>query len=217
MKAHKKTAAALALFSAFALFAAPVPTSGAESPPPPCPCQRARAAFHIDESLRPVQLAVNTHRFVDYEEGDALLRYSRSIVSFVGSPAELHVEALQKALWDYSSEAAEKQQKRRETLLPRARGERAEKRAAGATSFYAYLDMNDVLVRRADTLAVSLLETGYNYEGGVHGMSGVFGRNFDAKTGRALALSDVIVDKGKLAAVIASRCGIADKCGANRP
>ena len=62
--------------------------------------------------------------------------------------------------------------------------------------------MNDVFVRRADTLAVSLLEYSTNYEGGVHGMSGVSGRTFDSKTGRELSLSDVCPNPVQLAGVI---------------
>jgi hypothetical protein len=51
-------------------------------------------------------------------------------------------------------------------------------------------------------MTVSLLEYSVNYEGGVHGMSGVRGRNFDSKTGRELALPDICPDLSKLAEVI---------------
>ena len=124
------------------------------------------------------------------------------MVVFTGSAAVEGVEELQKALWRYNDETANQAQKNRERLLPRAEGDRAERRASGAKKFPAYQDMNDILVRRADTLAVSLLEDGHNYEGGVHGMFGVFGRNFDAKTGQELSLSDVCPDLPTLAGVI---------------
>ena len=161
-----------------------------------------RAASHIDESIRPIQLAVHTHKIIDADEQGVLLRSSVPMVVFTGSAAAEGVEELQKALWRYNDETANQAQKNRERLLPRAEGDRAERRASGAKNFPAYQDMNDILVRRADTLAVSLLEDGHNYEGGVHGMFGVRGRNFDSKTGQELSLSDVCPDLPELAEVI---------------
>ena len=160
------------------------------------------AASHIDESIRPIQLAVNNHRMLDADEQGELLRSSETMVVFTGSAVAEGVEELQKALWAYNKENAEQRAKFRAKLVEQAKADRAERQAAGATSFPAYQDLNDVFIRRADTLTVSLLEYSVNYEGGVHGMSGVRGRNFDSKTGRELALSDVCPDLPKLAEII---------------
>lgn len=57
-------------------------------------------------------------------------------------------------------------------------------------------------VRRADTLVTSILYFGYEYMGGAHGNYYYFGKNYDTKTGKELTLSDVIVDKEKLAEAV---------------
>ena len=161
-----------------------------------------QAESHIDESIRPFQLAVHNHRMVDADEEGVLLRSSETMVVFTGSAAAEGAEELQKALWAYNKAVAEQGAKFREKLVIQAKQDRAERKAAGATVFPAYEDMNDVFIRRADTLAVSLLEYHRNYEGGVHGISGVSGQNFDSKTGQVLSLSDVCLDLHELAEVI---------------
>lgn len=197
MKNRKKTAAALALFSALTLLAAPA--CGEGRPFPPCPCESFRAALCIDESLRPVRLAVNTQRFVDYDEGEEVLRSSRTIVSFTGAPAEFNGEALQSALWDYSTHETEEHQRIRDNLIDLA----LEVREKGAKVDSCSRHLTDVFIRRADTAVVSLLETSYDFRvGAVHGISGVSGRNFDARTGEELTMDDVFTDKLKLADVI---------------
>lgn len=171
-------------------------------PPVVAPAAVCQAVSHIDESIRPIQLAVNNHRMMDADEEGELLRSSETMVVFTGSAVAEGVEELQKALWTYNKEVAEQGVKFREKLVAQAKQDRAERKAAGATSFSAYEDMNDVFIRRADTLAVSILESSRNYEGGVHGMFGVSGKNFDSKTGQELSLSDVCPDLPQLAGVI---------------
>ena len=190
---------ALAAMAAFTLGAG-LPAQSL--PPVVAPVSVCEAASHIDESIRPIQLAVNKHRMLDADEQGQLLRSSETMVVVTGSAVAEGVEELQKALWAYNRENAEQRVKFRAKLVGQAKADRAERQAAGATTFSAYQDMNDVFIRRADTMAVSLLEYSVNYEGGVHGMSGVRGRNFDSKTGRELALPDVCPDLPKLAEVI---------------
>ena len=194
--------------SRFAVLAAVMVSLGAGLPaphwlPPAAPFAAVcEAASHIDESIRPIQLAVNNHRMIDADGQGELLRSSETMVVFTGSAASEGVEELQKALWAYNKETAEQRAKFRAKLVAQAKADRAERQASGATVFPAYQDMNDVFIRRADTLAVSLLEWSFNYEGGVHGMSGVRGRNFDSKTGQELLLSDVCPALPQLAGVI---------------
>ena len=190
---------ALTAMAAFTLGAG-LPTQSL--PPVVAPVSVCEAASHIDESIRPIQLAVNNHRMLDADAQGMLLRSSETMVVFTGSAVAEGVEELQKALWAYNKENAEQRVKFRAKLVEQAKADRAERQAAGATTFSAYQDMNDVFIRRADTMAVSLLEYSVNYEGGVHGMSGVRGRNFDSKTGQELVLSDVCPDLPKLAEVI---------------
>ena len=50
---------------------------------------------------------------------------------------------------------------------------------------------SDLYVRRADEKVLSLLEFTASYEGGVHGMYGYFGYNFDSRTGEKLTLEEL--------------------------
>ena len=56
----------------------------------------------------------------------------------------------------------------------------------------------DVSVRRADSVVLSLLYDGYTYLGGAHGMEYYWAKNFDVKTGKELLLSDVVNDMSLL-------------------
>ena len=73
--------------------------AGLPALPPVAPfaavCQ---AASHIDESIRPFQLAVHNHRMVDADEEGVLLRSSEIMVVLTGSASAEGLEELQKAL-----------------------------------------------------------------------------------------------------------------------
>ena len=161
------------------------------------------AASYADESLRPVQLAVSTHHETDRDKEGELLHSSHTIVTLAGAGED--TVALQEALWAYSKAVVERRQQLREDMLARAIEDRAERKAYGSSSFIPHETLSDVYVRRADTLAVSLLEYGEGCEGGAHNIYGVMGRNWDAKTGRELALGDVFTDKKALMAAIENR------------
>ena len=60
-------------------------------------------------------------------------------------------------------------------------------------------------VQRMDTYAVSILESHAAYTGGHRGRFGIFGRNYDTRSGTELALDDVFTDAGALAGLIAGR------------
>ena len=197
-----KMKAAAAVLAAFSLCAAPVPFPSAAPILPPAVCE---AASYIDESIRPIQVNVHTHCTVDRDKDGELLRTSVTRVSFVGSETGEIDKALGAALWKYNDEEEQRAQSAREKMLGIAKTDRAERRAASSNFFPAYENINDIFVRRADTLAVSLLESRQSYEGGAHGMYGVVGRNFDAKTGRELTLDDVFTDMNELAGAIAAQ------------
>ncbi|MBQ8699891.1 MAG: DUF3298 domain-containing protein [Schwartzia sp.] len=163
------------------------------------------AASYIDESIRPIQVNVHTHYTVDRDNDGVLLRTSLTRVSFVGSQTGEVDKALGPVLWKYNDEKEQRAQNTREKMLGFAKQDRAERRAAGANFFPEYENVTDIFVRRADTLALSLLECSQSYEGGVHGMYGVVGRNFDAESGRELTLDDVFTDRNELAGAIAAQ------------
>ena len=58
-------------------------------------------------------------------------------------------------------------------------------------AFHSFYDKSDLIVRRADSVVLSLLDISEDYLGGVHGMYGYFGVNFDSETGKRLQISDV--------------------------
>ncbi len=62
-------------------------------------------------------------------------------------------------------------------------------------------------VRRADSLAVSFVESCAAYGGGMRGRFGIYGKTYDTATGRALAFDDVFADREQLAREIAYRMG----------
>jgi hypothetical protein len=62
---------------------------------------------------------------------------------------------------------------------------------------------SDLYVRRADEKVLSLLELSSSYEGGVHGMYGFSGYNFDSRTGEKLTLDSVFRNTEDLPGLIA--------------
>ena len=162
----------------------------------------AEADLRVDASIKPVQLAVGGHTILDSDAKNDLLISSHTIVSLVGSGKDLGVEGLQKALWDYSDKAIQLHQDIRTKMIPQAMEDRDERLKGGGTFFPTFESKHDVYIRRADTLATSLLEYSSSYEGGAHGMYGVWGRNFDSKTGKELELMDVFKDANILIGAI---------------
>lgn len=161
------------------------------------------AAGYVDDTLVPVQLAVNKHFTIDRDAEGELLRSSRTIVSLVSYGEGL--ENLQQAMWQYNKEKEGINYKLHDEMLAAAAADRRERKADGSISFVPHESLSDVYVRRADTLAVSLMEYGESYEGGVHGLYGINGRSFDTGTGKELTLDDVFTDRKALMSAIENR------------
>ena len=71
----------------------------------------------------------------------------------------------------------------------------AERKESGyADSFGGYSSESDLIVKRADALVLSFLETNWTYTGGAHGGQNYHGVNFDASTGERLSLHQVFPD-----------------------
>ena len=69
--------------------------------------------------------------------------------------------------------------------------------------FYGpYTSEAEFHVVRADDKAVGIVEEGYSYCGGAHGIYYSGGWNFDTKTGKKLDIKDVVTDTGKLADIV---------------
>ena len=72
-------------------------------------------------------------------------------------------------------------------------------------AFRQFYDKSDIIIRRADSMVLSLIENGEDYMGGAHGMYGYFGVNFDTATGKRLHISDVCTDAEMLLNAIMTR------------
>ena len=172
-----------------AVLALSVPASFAECAP-----------AYADSSLRHLSLAVRMQCFSDGDEEGELLRAQWTQVDFLGDKAAF--KNIAKALSDYNKQEGRSNRDIRKQMLVAAKQERNERKKAGAASFYPYEHTEDICFRRTDSLAVSFLENKLSYEGGVHGMYGVIGRNFDARTGKELQIEDVITDRKGLAEAV---------------
>lgn len=197
---HYLKSTGLALTLGVALALSPAPYFGADALATFAACE---GASYADQSLRPLQLSARTYHYVDEDEEGVLLRTSCTLPDFKIGPQE--VPALQQALRDYTVEKATTHDQLRQEMLRNAKAFREEMKAANAGSFPAHESNAHLYVRRADTLVVSLLEFGSGYYGGAHDMYGVFGRNFDSRTGKELTLDDVFADQKALAAAIIKR------------
>lgn len=71
--------------------------------------------------------------------------------------------------------------------------------------YFPYYVDRDMLVRRADSLVLSLSIPYSNYSGGAHGWSGDFPRSFDSKTGKEIKFNDIVKDIDKMYDYITER------------
>ncbi|WP_027407618.1 RsiV family protein [Anaerovibrio sp. RM50] len=160
------------------------------------------AEIPVDRSIQPVQLSVNTRYFWDGDKEDDLLWSSKTLVSMVGSGKEKGVTGLQDRLWQYGKDVDKQYKDIRASMLDAAKQEKALRKEYQPYTFYPFEHSTDVYIRRADTVAASLLEFSHSYEGGVHGMYGVRGKNYDSKSGKELSLTDVFTDANMLVGAI---------------
>lgn len=103
---------------------------------------------------------------------------------------------LSKTLDDYSKDA-EKTAKDEIELLVEAYNDYYEYAEEWERQEYAlYMEETcEAFVMRADSNVVSVCASYYEYWGGVHGMYGLYGQNYDTKTGRIIKFSEVITDE----------------------
>ena len=76
--------------------------------------------------------------------------------------------------------------------------------AEGYEFYGPYVSEDEMYITRADDKALSAVTGNYWYSGGAHGMSGYSAVNFDTKTGRKLAIEDVIADTNALPNALAT-------------
>ena len=82
----------------------------------------------------------------------------------------------------------------------------AQRKESGyASSFGGHTNERDLIVKRADALVLSFLETQWFYTGGAHGGQNFKGVNFDASTGERLSLHQVFPDGEQLVETIIAK------------
>ena len=190
-----------AVLAAASIFAAPAPTSAATENQPPCPCEIARAALHIDESLRPIQPTVTIYDCVDTDgDGGELLRTRWNIIDVAGKPEEF--SALKDALRQYNEETECLAVETRKQMTGLATAFQDELRRKGSSPVYPLCRQTDVFIRRADALAFSFVKNTWSDEGYGHSGYRADAATFDAHTGKRLSVSDVFTDLGELAGAI---------------
>ena len=203
MKKTKLFVAALA--AAFAFTAAPVFDTGAAGADGvmgkngTAGIGFARPAFaqgngaDYQPGLHYIPLQTRTEHLVESDDKGDLLRSRWTGVRVTGPvPFEPNIN---KALDAYTANEGKQSAASRRKLLGDARRDRSERMKYGAPSFPAFENFGDIYVRRADSLAVSLLEFNYSYMGGAHGMYGFIGKTFDTYTGQEMQLTDVFTSQ----------------------
>ena len=75
----------------------------------------------------------------------------------------------------------------------------------GSGSFYPFSGDSKLSVQRGDNLIVSVREDFNEYSGGVHGMYGTIGMNYDSVTGEELLITDVLTDISSLPAMLSEK------------
>ena len=145
--------------------------------------------FNTHSDAKAVQPLFGLSKFVSTEADDLLLQ-SWAKLQMSDEAAKMYPN-LSKAIDKYNTEehdkAMERQRKYHEEAL-------SLKQEMPPDAFHQFYDKSDLIVRRADSTVLSLLDMSEDYLGGVHGMYGCIGVNFDTATGKRLQISDVCTD-----------------------
>ena len=187
----------LAAFAALAFF-----SPAAFSAPPDSSAFGERDSGYVEAAVFPLRnIRATTKEFVEGVWEYDLLHSSRTTISLGMEGGRF--SKIAGALKKYSEKADREAEEKRAKMIADAESELAERKKYDEhPTFYPYEWNDDILVRRADSVALSFLESSYSYYGGVHGDFGVSGKNYDVATGKELALSDVFTDLNELAGAI---------------
>ena len=152
------------------------------------------------ELLRFLTLIKSCHSIREYDEENALLLAQNSY-----SCVTLHADdaadfpALAEALEQIAAMETRSMDDEFDNLIGFAKESLS---AGGTESFRQQISSLDILIRRADSLVVSLLADSYADYGFIDGYRAFNGTDLDAQTGRELALSDVICDMNSVIPII---------------
>ncbi|MBQ7514810.1 MAG: DUF3298 domain-containing protein [Schwartzia sp.] len=152
------------------------------------------ASVAVDPVLRQLGSYRRTYENEVYDNGQMMLQRRRTEIHLSDGDnrsmlSGAHFPNLKAALDRFNGQEKAESSARAANLKEEAQKEFLAREGRG---FHAYTDFQDIVLRRADTLALSFLATYTGYTGGAHGSFNVRGINFDAVSGEELALSDVM-------------------------
>ncbi len=203
MKKEQLLAAALAAICAFT-FAPAFDTGIAEMDLSRPAFARAKDAANRDASLHSLPLVTGTHYLSDWDGPFEMLRSHWTDIRFYGS-AKAPEQKVAQALAGFSRMKSDDFGRTRKLMLADSKADWSQRIKDGSPYYGPYWFTGDILVRRSDSAAVSFLEDKGIYAGGTHGGSELAAKNYDARTGQELQLSDVFVNKHTLAEAIKKR------------
>lgn len=154
----------------------------------------------VDPSLRSFGLYKKVQQYEAMGEGKVVFRQTWPELyladgdgrSMLGSK---NFPRLAAALEAYNNAATQEAYRVQGQMREEALRDYAQRKESGyADSFGGHACESDLIVKRADALVLSFLESTYTYTGGAHGGQFYKGVNFDASTGERLSLYQVFPD-----------------------
>ncbi len=165
----------------------------------------------VDPSIRSFGLYKKVNQYESMQDGKVMFRQTWPELnladgdgrSMLGSKNFPRLAAALKAYNDsVYQEALREQSGGREEAL---RDWQERKKSGYADSFNGHSNERDLIVKRADALVLSFLETQWTYTGGAHGGQMFRGVNFDASTGERLSLHQVFPDGVQLVETVIAK------------
>ncbi|MBE6612298.1 MAG: hypothetical protein E7632_07385 [Ruminococcaceae bacterium] len=145
----------------------------------------------------PISMVKSSHRQEEWD-GEILLAQSEYSGAMLSEDAAAAYPALAESLAQTERMAERAMSDEFDNLLADARGELS---LAGVDNFTARYSTLDVQIRRADSVAVSLLSDSTLIYGRINGRY-LHGTTYDSKTGKQLAITDVITDMSRIPAIV---------------
>ena len=165
----------------------PSEAPGEELPEEPAPSAEPAAA-----------LTVTAHPAMRYDEQGNLLLQENLMEASVALEEPASASAINDSLAAWYAA----RQEQAAQCLEQARKDQAYNAQAGIP-FYGYAVTDQIDAGRMDGAVISVVRTTVDNTGGVHGITAVEARNFDAADGRQLTLSDVAADQAALSSAVA--------------
>ena len=155
--------------------------------------------FNLQVEAKEIKPLFGIYKIVSNESSEFLNQSYTEI--FLTSEAEKNYPKLGNAIKKYSEEL----KSNAKIIYEKYYKEAAEFQKEYPGESRQFYNKNEIIIRRADSVVLSLMEMNEDYTGGVHGMYGYFGVNFDSESGKQLKISDVCDNNEKLLNAILTR------------